>query len=333
MSSLSRFKRRTQRSGSNSKEIAINEGIRNFRKTLKENPTSFEIQATIPDEVCVTNATRYIMAIINDATLNDQRALDDKYIHVDIEEDIDVGCYVKWQGINWLLVYQEVNGFPTHKTFVMKRCNQIFRYKQDDIIYDIPVSVTNLTLYSDGLADGKFLSKADAKRNIKFGSSPITRSMDLGTRIMLTNKTVFRFTHIDNFSQEGLLACIGLQTAIIPLDDTENNIAYNPTVVDGDINNNINNDVDDDVDDENLSPVIEGEDYIYLGAEEIYYTNVPNALWITEDDNCKVTSFDDGVCRVSVTDNSKFIGHTFTLYIEKEGSYIAMKDITIKGYF
>ena len=326
MSSLSRFKRRVQRSGANSKEIAINEGIRNFRKALGESPTSFEVQATVPDEVCVTNATRYIMAMINNVTLNDQRALDDKYIHVDIEEEIDVGCYVKWQGVNWLLVYQEVNGFPTHKTFVMKRCNQIFRYKQNDIVYDIPVSVTNLTLYSDGLADGKFLSKADAKRNIKIGSNPVTRSMDLGTRIMLTNKTVFRFTHIDNFSQEGLLACIGLQTAIIPLDDTVNNIAYNSTIVED--NSNVN-----DEEDINPSPEIEGEDYIYLGTEETYYTNIPNALWIVEDDSCKITSFDDGVCTISVSDNSKFIGHTFTLSIESEGSCIATKDITIKGYF
>ena len=208
MQSLNRYKRRVQRSGETIKEKAVNEGIRNFRKTLMENPTAYEVQATIPDEVSVTRDTRFIMALITDVALNDQSALDDKYIHVDIEEDIDVGCYVKWKDINWILVYEEVNGFATHKKFVMKRCNQIFRYKQNDVIYDIPVSVTNLTLYSDGLADGKFLSRADAKRNIKMGSNPVTRSMDLGTRIMLTNKTVFRFTHIDNFSKEGLIACI-----------------------------------------------------------------------------------------------------------------------------
>lgn len=321
MESLSRFKRRTQRSGENRKEKAINEGIRNFRKVLNENPTCFEVQATVPDEVCVTSSTRYIIAMITDVALNDKSVLDDKYIHVDIEEDISVGCYVKWQGINWLLVFQEVNGFPTHKTFVMKRCNQIFRLKQNDIIYDIPVSVTNLTLYSDGLADGKYLSRADAKRNVKFGSNPITRSIDLGNRMMLTNKTVFRFTHIDNFSYEGLIAGIVLQTTIIPQDDTENNIAYNPEVADDKVQNTPS------------SSLIDGEDYIYLGSEELYYIDVPDIYWGLGDDSCKIESVENGVCRISATKDSKYIGHTVTLYAKNRGNTVAMKDITIKGYF
>lgn len=320
--SLGRFKRRAQRSGMDTKEIAINEGIRNFRKALNENPTCFEVQATVPDEVSVTNATRYIMAMITDVALNDQRALDDKYIHVDIEEDINVGCYVKWQGIDWLLVYQEANGFPTHKTFVMKRCNQIFRFKQNGIIYDIPVSVTNLTLYSDGLADGKFLSRADAKRNIKYGSSPITRSIDLGNRIMLTNKTVFRFTHIDNFSQEGLIASIGLQTAIVPLDDLENNIAYNPNMIEGDKTQ----------EDIPISSEIEGEDYIYLGSDEMYFMDVPDVEWTLSDDICSIKSVNNGVCTISATKDSKYIGYAVTLYA-KYNDVTVMKDIIIKGYF
>ena len=321
MKSLGRFKRRVHRSGEDRKEKAINEGIRNFRKTLLENPTCSEVQATVPDEVCITSDTRYIMAMITDVALNDQSALDNKYIHVDVEEDIDVGCYVKWQGINWLLVFEEVNGFPTHKTFVMKRCNQIFRFKQNDVIYDIPVSVTNLTLYSDGLADGKYLSRADAKRNIKFGSSPVTRSIDLGNRIMLTNKTVFRFTHIDNFSYEGLIACIAIQTALIPNDDIENNIAYNPNVIEIES------------EDPPSSTDIEGEEYIYLGSEDVYYIDIPNATWELSDDICKVESAKNGICIVSATEDSKYIGHTVTLYVKDGENLVAMKDITIKGYF
>ena len=321
MKSFASYKRRTKRSGEGYKERAINEGIRNFRKTLEENPTAHEVQATVPDEVCVTSDTRYLTALITDVALNDQRALDDKYIHVDVEENIDVGCYVKWQGINWLLVYQEVNGFPTHKTFVMKRCNQIFRFKQGEIIYDIPVSVTNLTLYSDGLADGKFLSKADAKRNIKFGSSPITRSIDLGNRIMLTGKTVFRITHIDNFSQEGVIACIGLQTALTPLDDTENNIAYNE-----DMTEHV-------FEDTSVSSDIEGEEYIYLGSEEMYCIGANDISWELSDNICQVKSEEDGVCIVYATDDSKYIGHAVTLYAKQGESIVDTKDITIKGYF
>ena len=53
--SLGRFKRRAQRSGMDTKEIAINEGIRNFRKALNENPTCFEVQATVPDKPSISS--------------------------------------------------------------------------------------------------------------------------------------------------------------------------------------------------------------------------------------------------------------------------------------
>ena len=83
MESIKRYIRKSQRSGETMKEKAVNEGRRNFTKILNENPTSFEIQATIPDEVCITSNSRYIMALITDVTLNDQRTMDEKYIHYD----------------------------------------------------------------------------------------------------------------------------------------------------------------------------------------------------------------------------------------------------------
>lgn len=323
MNSVSRFKRRVQRSGETFKEKALNEGIRNFRKTLRENPTCVKVQATIPDEISVTEDTGTILAMITDVALNDQRALDDKYIHVDIDENIDVGCYVKWQGIDWLLVYQEVNGFTTHKTFVMKRCNQIFRFKQNGIVYDIPVSATNLTLYSDGLADGVYLSRADAKRNIKFGSNPVTRSIDIGNRIMLTKKTVFKITHIDNFSYNGLVACIVGQVALTPKDDLENNIAYNP--------NSEKEDLDHPVDE----VVIYGSDEIYLGGEEDYYTNHDdNVEWEVKDDSgCFSFNINKGILRLSTGSNSKLIGNSCEIFVKIDGQIVASKKITIIGYF
>ena len=135
MNSISKFKRRVSRSGDTLKEKAENEISRNFKKLLKENPNCYEVQATQPNEVYVTEGSKTISVMINDIALNDKTAVDEKYIHVDKEENIDVGCYVKWRNLNWLLVFEEVNAINSHKTFVMKRCNQLFKFIYEDELY------------------------------------------------------------------------------------------------------------------------------------------------------------------------------------------------------
>ena len=91
MDSIKRFRRVSQRSGYSMKEKAEVEARRNFRKMLNETPSAERLQATVPDEVSVTENTRTILAMVNDIALNDQRTLDEKYIHVDIETNIEVG--------------------------------------------------------------------------------------------------------------------------------------------------------------------------------------------------------------------------------------------------
>lgn len=332
MSSIERFKRMTQRSGLNMKQKAETEARRTFRKYLEESPTAVEVQATIPDEVNVTDSTRTVLVMITDVTLNDQRALDEKYIHFELDTEIEVGCYVRWRGKDWLLAFEETNAFDSHRTFIMKYCNQVFRFLYNGEVYDIPSSVTNLTLYSDGLADGVYVSRADAKRNIKMGYNPITRMVDLGHRFMLTNKTVFRVTHIDNFSQPRVIACIVLQTAIIPKDDLENNIAYNETF-------DIENDTEETIPEETPVDVldgifIEGSDKIFLGSEESYFSNKINTSWYFEEGEkaFTITSTGNGVCNVIATTQSKYIGHKGILYAEVDGE-VTQKEIVIKNYF
>ncbi|WP_438566582.1 hypothetical protein [Clostridium sp.] len=69
---------------------------------------------------------------------------------------------------------------------------------------------------------------------ITFGSNPISRTIQAGTRVMLTGKTVFRVTHLNDFEYngiytgaEGIIKILVLQTTLINDDDLTNNIAWN----------------------------------------------------------------------------------------------------------
>ena len=60
MDSIAKFRRRSQRNGKTQKEIMVNELKRNFNKHVDESLAGFEVQATIPDEVSITEETRTI---------------------------------------------------------------------------------------------------------------------------------------------------------------------------------------------------------------------------------------------------------------------------------
>lgn len=146
MSSIANFKRRSQRSGITQKEKMVTELRRNFEKQVKESPSGYIVQATLPDDLNITSETRWMKCLINNVTLNDQRVLDEKYLHVFCDEDIEIGCYIYWQNAYWLLIFMEHNSIESHKTFTMRRCNQVIKHRYNNKVWDIPVSIENLTI-------------------------------------------------------------------------------------------------------------------------------------------------------------------------------------------
>lgn len=236
---MDNYRKRVGMGAKDQREFTINEVERNFLEYLRTSPTSHSIQMTDPDEVEITDKTKTVLCSINDITQNDKRALDEKKVLVSKDTNVDVGCYFFWDNCYWIIIFKEHKTLDTYKKFIARRCNQILNYKVDGVIYKIPVSIENLTMYSDGLADLKYTSQQDSKRMFTFGSNPITRTIVANTRVMLTRKTVFRVTHINDFEYNGaytgangIIKALVLQTTLIEGDDLVNNIAYNERISD-----------------------------------------------------------------------------------------------------
>lgn len=325
MDYIDRYNRRTQRSGRTLKEKAISEIRRNFKKHLQESPSAFEVQATVPNEVNISPTTRKIWCMINNITLNDQRVLDEKYLHVDIDEDIDIGCYVLWQNSHWLIMFREHNTMGSHKTFTMRRCNQIMKHRWKGQVWEIPVSIENLTMYSDGLADLKMTSQPDSKRHLSFGSNPVTKEINFGTRLMVGKKSIFRVTHINDFEYnsaysgaDGLIKALVLYTSTIAKDDIENGIAWN----------------DEEVTSEDTQTGIKGEVRASLGSSEKYFVENESVTYeIIEDGNYKYVSMDvvsDKECRLKITSDSRFIGKKIILNAYRNIDNTLLDSIEIK---
>lgn len=247
------------------KDVELQRAKDGFRKYLETSVTAKELQVTDIDEVCITNKTKTALIAINDVANNDDTSLDEKEIFTELDLNVGVGCYVRFDNCDWLITFQEHQPVGAKKHFIMRKCNNYFSVKYEGEIYKIPISVENLTMYSDGVADGLFMSHMDSKKQIWYGSNPITRSLGEGFRVLLTHRTAFRITHINDFEYNGLIKSLVLQTAIINGDDSSTLLANNEKYY--------NSRYADDNEESPEIPLdkIQGETKITLG-EEIEYT-------------------------------------------------------------
>lgn len=325
---LEEYKIFTLRGQKNKKEKLRYTARKTFEKTLQKIPTAIDIQVTDVGEVTITEKTKTVTAIINNITDNDQTSLDEKEIYLPVGTNVDIGCYCFFDNCYWLFIFKEHKEIDAYMHFTLKRCNQIINYSYNGEIYNIPVSVINLTMYSDGINDTRYISMGDAKRHILYGSNHITKTIDAGSRIMLTRNSVFRVTHINDFEYngrysgaDGLIKALTIQTILISEDDTENKIAYN--IKNEELkNNNTDN--------------ITGLDYIYLGERSEYSiesnediefildTAYPNTVIINQGHN---------KCTIEQSSDIESVGENIMLIARNKNTKetISMFVITVRG--
>lgn len=329
MDYLDKYNIRVLKGATSSKERIVNEIEYSFKKYLETTPTALIVPVTDIGEVVITEDTKKVLVSINDITNNDKRALDEKNLYVPKDTNVDIGCYLFYDNCYWLTVFKEHKEINAYKHFIIKRCNQFFNYKYKGQSYKIPISVENLTLYSDGMADNKYTSVADTKRQLYYGNNYITKTIDIDTRIMLTNKTVFRVTSVNDFEYngretgaDGLIKAICLQDALISKDDTINNIAWN------DLSENDNVIIPFDK--------IIGDEFINLGEENEYTIDyMRDVEWLLDKQYrfCNIINQNEKTCTLQSGVLAKYSGLEILLLAkDKEtNETIDTKKITIRG--
>lgn len=325
MNYLERYRSRVFRNTNNVRERERNDLVLEFEKYLKESLTSHEVTYSKVNEFPDLNANDKELMIINEISENDKKALDEKFLLTRLTTNIEVGCYVYWQNNWWVITSQDKDTLESYKKFTMRRCNQYFNYVYKGELYKIPISIENLTLYSDGLQDIRYVSYGDAKNRVVFGSNIITNTIDVGTRMMISNRVVYRITNINDFEQngkatgdKGAVTVLILQTAIIKEDDLKNNIAYNKlSIEETDINE------------------IEGKDSINLGEKNTYSIDYNNEVKYSIDTNInEITLTQAGSkCYIKVSNDISLIGESILLIVKDKNTdqTIDMKTIIIRG--
>ena len=306
---------------------------RTFERQLKESPSAKRLKATLPGEINVLNNENEIDCIILDVTNNDIKSFDQKYLLVRKDENFDIGCYIEFDGAYWLAAFKEHRVLDTHKKFTLYKCNNIWNYKKNGKLYKFPVYVQNLSLYSDGLADNKYTSQEDGKLSIYYGENPITKSISINTRIMISNKLVFRVTNINdyefrsNHNGQCAIKCLLLQTTLLDKDDLENNIAWNEESKGNEINTNVISIVGD-------KKAMLGSKKIYVSSKDVDYKHWEiecSSTKLRQSIDFKTPNGGDKHCEIKFPSSVEFVGETIKLKLFVSNSLADTLDIVIKG--
>lgn len=323
MSYLNAYRRKTLSNGRTDKERYEALGRKSFKDMLenKKSPTVHTVRVNINHKDRYYMEEKTLNCEINNVTFNDQAKYDEKYIHFDVNEEVLYGSYVNWKNDNWLILFEENMPFEIYNKYVMRRCNNVFKFKHDGKIHYIPQIVKNLTLYSDGLDEEIYISKPDAQRQILMPDNQLTANITVGTRVMLTGSTVYIITHVDDFSSVGVKAMICKQTPLHSLDDLENNMAYNEEEVS--LTENSSGSVD-----------ILGLDEVYISDFAKFEIQVPTMLpykWKLSNNFAQIIDCNETSCSIVVTDDLDLANKEFDLELYLSGTKIANKKITIRG--
>lgn len=323
---LHKFRRKIDINGcsqSSSETIELRE---NFNEMVDQKlaPTVHTVKYVKKENVGTDLEGTKININIENVAYNDQKTNDEKFVNFKWDSNVKIGDEFYWHDTWWILYHEEKLAIFSHKTYVCKKCNFIYNMKFNGEVYQIPLLLTNLTLYSDGMADRVAMSAEEGGRRITYPVNDLTKNLVIGSRIMLSNDTIYEIAHMDDFSRVGVVDAVLNQIFFNSQDDKENIIAWN------------------DFNEKNEASIL-GDEVLRLGANAVY-TNPFNLsalpIWeIDAENNCVWidTTYDNssnGNVRLQCTKDMSYIGTTVTLrVINRRTNVVCVKTIKIGGMF
>lgn len=323
---LHKFRRKIDIDGCSQGSSETIELRENFNEMVdqKLTPTVHTVKYVKKGDVGIDSEGIKINVNIENVAYNDQKTNDEKFVNFKWDMDVTNGDEFYWQGTWWILYHEEKLSILSHKTYVCKKCNFTHKLKLDGVVYEIPLLLTNLTLYSDGMADRVAMSAEEGGRRITYPVNELTKNLSIGSRIMLSNDTIYEIAHIDDFSRVGVVDAVLNQIFFTSQDDKENVIAWN--------------DFSDKVEESIL-----GDEVLRLGANAVYQnpfaiSELP--IWeIEAEDNCVWVDYTydnrgNGNIRLQCTTDISYIGTTIILRAtNRRTNVMYIKEIRIGGMF
>lgn len=315
---VNRHKRRWY-DGETDSESSLNEAIENFNELLdnKMSPSVHTIEYTKPFEY--DTSIRFKENILTSDISRQEQIKDQKLLHVKLNSNITSGSYIWWNNYPWLVSNEESNAVQDHKTYTIIKCGVVINYMYDGNMYNYPIAINNLTLYSDGKKELVDMDVSSAKYSVQISENDVTNTIDVGTRFIIRGRA-FEASLVDDFTIKNVRTITICETVTNTFDDVESDIAYNDNSEIADIVN------------PNLT--ITGNDTILIG-DTTEYTSPRAVEWVLEkNDALTIILSENGRCKIKCKASSEYIGMEVKLKAYNDAwSLIDEKIIRIGGFF
>ncbi|EQB4340350.1 hypothetical protein ACYJ2U_001756 [Clostridium botulinum] len=227
---LNKYRRKSIISGITSQEQLIQQERENFDYYLSDAPNRFTVEKFKDLSVSLNEN---IICTIQDHHFNDSQNVDGKILCCRYNENLNIGDIILWENQLYIVYFEEKNTIPSHKTLLIKPCNNVLTLQYNKNIYKTPCILSNATLYSDGI-DVKQITLSNDQRNVLVPYNEFTNKIQLQQRFVFNHNSVFSVSLIDDFTFKQVGANNGLlqlnmvrEQKQTNLDDFENNLADN----------------------------------------------------------------------------------------------------------
>lgn len=224
------------------------------------------------------------LRLINSDKLNIKRA------SLKPDEILKDGDMLYFDDKHWLVLDCEEN--LTSPQAEIRECNKTLNYLGLD--RPIPCCGENALFYTLGQLDNDRFSHPDGKVNIYVQASDKTRFIYEGMRFIFNGLDCFTVTFVDRTTREGWFEITMKQTATLPEDDFENNIAYNPALIEKYNKENLN---------------IKGASIIEFNSKATYEVNSSDSFKFTLNNNdlAVIEDVDKNQCTILTNNISEYV--------------------------
>lgn len=163
---------------------------------------------------------------------NDQNPMsetkEDRSLIVDLDVSINRGNYVEYKSSTYMIV-TKVDEESFYQKCKIRECNQTLNCKGQS--KPIPCVVDN-TVHGTGVKDNGYFVEYDSRLKILIQKNKETDRYYIGMRFIFNNRFCYKITKIDNITSNEIYMIELVLSSLSPLDDLENNIAYNEKLED-----------------------------------------------------------------------------------------------------
>lgn len=151
-----------------------------------------------------TNATilvnmcegRQIEGSLQDATFNNRTYGDEKIFLTRINEVLEIGDYVLWRQRHYLVTGEDINTSPTHRTFIIRPCNNIVNVVVNNVIKPLYVIVDGAVTK---FKETDIIAMHNDEFKMTFGVSEISKTLQENSKVIIKDK-VFRITTLEDIT-------------------------------------------------------------------------------------------------------------------------------------